>query len=150
LYAWLVGSWEIDVTIHKDDGSKAAARGRVHAGWVLEGRAIQDVFVVPGMFYGTSLRFYDPEIDGWQVFWIDPLKNVFFRMIGRKRGPEIVNEGPETPELARAYGLPTDSRATVRWIFSEITPHSFHWRSERSAGGEHWKLQREYFGRRTS
>jgi hypothetical protein len=62
--------------------------GSIHAGWVLEGRAIQDVFAVPGLFYGTSLRFYDPRIDAWQVFWSDPLKEVFFGMIGRARGKE--------------------------------------------------------------
>jgi hypothetical protein len=41
---------------------------------------------------------------------IDPLKSVFFRMIGRAQGNEIVNEGKEMPELARAYGLPEHSR----------------------------------------
>jgi hypothetical protein len=71
---------------------------------VLEGRAIQDVFSVPRSFYGMSLRFYDLHIDAWQVFWMDPLKNVLFRLIGRARGNDIVNEGKETPELARAYG----------------------------------------------
>ena len=40
MYSFLVGSWEMDVTIHKDDGSKAATRGHIHAGWVLEGLAI--------------------------------------------------------------------------------------------------------------
>jgi hypothetical protein len=148
LYAWLLGSWDIEVTIYKDDGSKIGTQGNVHAGWVLEGRAIQDVFSVPGLFYGTSIRFYDPHIDAWQVFWIDPLKQVFFRMIGRLQGNDIVNEGKETPELARAYGLPGDSKATVRWIFTDITSNSFHWLSQRSTDGTTWNLQREYFAHR--
>jgi hypothetical protein len=138
LYAWLVGSWDIEVTIYKDDGSKIGAQGNVHAGWVLEGRAIQDVFSVPGLFYGTSIRFYDPHIDAWQVFW----------MTGRLQGNDIVNEGKETPELARAYGLAGDSKATVRWIFTDITPNTFHWLSQRSTDGTTWSLQREYFARR--
>ena len=71
----------------------------VSAAWVLEGRAIQDVFAVPGLFYGTSLRFYDPNIDAWQVFWIDPLKSVFFRMIGRAQNNEIVNEAKKRRNL---------------------------------------------------
>ncbi|MGA7326987.1 MAG: hypothetical protein WBX25_21485 [Rhodomicrobium sp.] len=73
LYAWLVGSWEMDVMIHKADGAKQSLHGTVNAAWILDGRAIQDVFAVPGLFHGTSLRFYDPHIDAWQVFWIDPL-----------------------------------------------------------------------------
>lgn len=148
MYAFLVGSWEIDVTIHKDDGSKTATRGHIHAGWVLEARAIQDVFAVPGLFYGTSIRFYDPHIDACQVFWMDPLKQVFFRMIGCPRGNSFVNEGRETPELARAYGLPEDASATVRWTFTGITPNSSHWISERSTDERTWNVQREYFARR--
>jgi hypothetical protein len=150
LYAWLVGSWELDVSLSKEDGSCVTTRGSVNAGWILEGRAIQDVFAVPGLFYGTSLRFYDAHIDAWQVFWMDPLKSVFFRMIGRADGDEIINEGKETPELARAYGLPENANAIVRWIFTEITPTSFHWLSRRSTDGQNWQLQREYFGRRLS
>jgi hypothetical protein len=46
------------------------------------------------------LHFYDPNIDAWQVFWIDPLKSVFFRMIGRAQGDEIVNEG-KAPQVER-------------------------------------------------
>ena len=148
LYSWLAGNWDIDVVVHGQAQGNQSKRGTISAGWVLEGRAIQDVFAVPGLFYGTSLRFYDPKIDAWQVFWIDPLKSVFFRMIGRARGKEIVNEGKETPELARAYGLPADTNATVRWIFADITPHSFHWRSERTTDGAHWIVQREYLARR--
>lgn len=150
LYAPLIGDWEMEVVVHKQDGSTARTRGSIHAGWVLEGRAIQDVFALPGMFYGTSLRFYDPNIDAWQVFWIDPVKQVFFRMVGRARGNDIINEGKETRELAKAYGLPHDANATVRWSFTEITPGSFHWLSERSTDGVTWRLQREYFARRVS
>lgn len=150
LYEWLVGEWEMDVAMHGAGAPRQTMRGIISAAWVLEGRAIQDVFAVPGLFYGTSLRFYDPSIGAWQVFWIDPLKSVFFRMIGRAQGNEIVNEGKETPELARAYGLPEQSSATVRWIFGDIRPNSFHWRSERSSDGAHWSIQREYFVRRVA
>jgi hypothetical protein len=148
LYARLVGSWEIDVVMHNRDGRDGRLRGSINAGWVLEGRAIQDVFSVPGLFYGTSVRFYDPKIDAWQVFRIDTLKSVFFHMIGRQQGSEIVNDGKETPELARAYGSPEKPAATVRWIVSGITTDAFQWRSERSAGDGPWQLQREYFARR--
>jgi hypothetical protein len=148
LYAWLVGDWEIEVRISNQDHSQKTARGTVHADCVLEGRAIQDVFAVPGMFYGTSLRFYDPHINAWQVFWVDPLKHVFFRMVGRAQGNDIINEGRETPELARAYGVPEDSNALMRWIFTDIRANSFHWMSQRSLDGKSWHLQREYFGRR--
>jgi hypothetical protein len=65
LYAWLVGRRQLDAALRKADGWTAQTRGFVSAGWVLEGRAIQDVFSLPGVFYGSTLRVYDPEIDGW-------------------------------------------------------------------------------------
>lgn len=76
LYAWLVGSWDLDVTEFYDDGSTRHRPGEWHFGWVLEGRAIQDVWIVPprpmradadttpdGSYYGTTLRTYDPRTD---------------------------------------------------------------------------------------
>lgn len=150
LYAWLVGRWDLDVVLRRSDGSTESKRGIVSAGWVLEGRAIQDVFAVPGLFYGSTLRVYDPTIDAWHCHWTDPLHQVYFQMIGRARGTEIVNEGREPPSLARVYGaqISPDTKATLRWIFSDITSAGFRWRSERSLDGGPWELQREYFAQR--
>jgi hypothetical protein len=149
LYAWLVGSWALDAAYHLDDGSIRRAEGEVHAGWALEGRAIQDVWIVPprgaprseppfqGDFYGTTLRVYDPEIDAWRIFWIDPVKQNFPRMIGRARGRDIVQEGEDA------------SGAPIRWSFTDIAPNSFRWRAERSGdGGASWRLQVEFNARR--
>ena len=74
LYGWLIGQWDMDATIHADDGSRREARGEIHLAWVLEGRAIQDVWTLPGVFYGTTLRVYDPGLDAWHILWSDPLK----------------------------------------------------------------------------
>ena len=77
LYGWLIGRWEMDSVIHSDDGTKQSGpRGEIHFGWVLEGRAIQDVWALPGFFYGTTLRVYDPALDAWHILWSDPLKQV--------------------------------------------------------------------------
>ena len=72
LYGWLIGPWEMDGVIHDDDGRTHTGRGEIHFGWVLEGRAIQDVWILPGFFYGTTLRVYDPGIDAWHILWSDP------------------------------------------------------------------------------
>jgi len=48
VYGWLVGDWELDV--HHYWGRDVSARhmkGEVHAAWVLEGRAVQDVWIMP-------------------------------------------------------------------------------------------------------
>jgi hypothetical protein len=54
LYLWLVGKWEMDVAMREVGDTQASLRGMISAAWVLEGRAIQDVFAVPGLFYGTA------------------------------------------------------------------------------------------------
>jgi hypothetical protein len=150
LYGWLIGRWTMDVVVHQHDGSKRSMHGFVSAGWVLEGRAIQDVFAVPGLFYGSTLRVYDTGLDAWHVHWTDPMNQVYVPLIGRASGNEIVNEGKEPSSLARLYGDTStlDKETTIRWIFSDITPDSFRWRSERSVDGMRWILQREFFGRR--
>jgi hypothetical protein len=139
LYGWLIGRWEMDAVIHDDDGRKHTGRGQIHFGWVLEGRAIQDVWILPGFFYGTTLRVYDPGIDAWHIFWSDPLKQRYRRQVGRAQGNDIVQEGQD------------DIGAAVRWRFTETTPDSFHWLGERSPdGGASWQLQAEFFARRIS
>ena len=133
-----------------DDGSKRERKGEWHFGWALEGRAIQDVWIVPPRgelrrgdaaahvnSYGTTLRVYDPGIDAWQIRWTDPVTQTFLSMIGRAQGNDIVQLG------SRPDG------AAVRWSFSQITPNSFLWRGEISDDqGASWRLQVEFTARR--
>jgi hypothetical protein len=154
LYAFLVGSWDTEIVAYDGDGTKHESRGEIHAGWVLEGRAIQDVWMTPpraarrpgeplpalpvtGSWYGTTLRVYDPKLEAWHVLWSDPATQVYTRQLGRRVGDEIVQEGK----------LP--SGAVLRWRFTEIKSDSFHWLGEVSADdGASWRLQVEVFARR--
>jgi hypothetical protein len=150
LYGWLVGAWDIDVTEFLDDGSTRRRPGAWHFGWVLEGRAIQDVWMVPprdvrghadatanSNYYGTTLRVYDPRIDAWHIQWTDPVAQAYVTQTGRKQGQEIVQEGQDTAGNLR------------RWSFSEMTPTSFRWRGEVSVdGGATWRLHMEFFAHR--
>ena len=137
LYGWLVGRWEMDTTIYQDDGSQLTGRGEVHAGWVLEGRAIQDVWIIPGTFYGTTLRVYDPGLDAWHILWSDPVRQYYARQIGRAHGNDIVQEGKN------------DAGDAIRWRFTAITPNSFRWLGER-ASDNGWRLQAEFVVRRVA
>src|SRR5215216_7301438 len=93
LYGWLVGAWEMDAAVHMDDGRKHSGRGEIRFAWALEGRAIQDVWILPGVFYGTTLRIYDPGIDAWHIIWSDPVRQYYARQIGRAQGADIVQVG---------------------------------------------------------
>jgi hypothetical protein len=156
LYGFLAGSWATDILAHEDNGARHEYQGEIHAGWVLEGRALQDVWMIPprsarkpgappkplavtGSWYGTTLRVYDPGIDAWHILWSDPMRQVYTRQIGREEAPDIVQVGD-------------DGKGTrLRWRFTEITPKSFHWIGERAAGSENdWRKQIEMFARRVS
>ena len=47
LYGQFIGSWDLKVIDHNTDGSSRESTGEVHFDMVLEGRAIQDVWIVP-------------------------------------------------------------------------------------------------------
>ena len=139
LYGWLIGAWEFDAIVHLDDGARHTGRGEIHFGWVLEGRAIQDVWILPGIFHGTTLRVYDPGLDAWHILWSDPLKQLYTRQIGRARGPDIVQEGEAGNGIA------------MRWSFTEITLNGFRWLGERSPDrGPTWQLQADFRARRVA
>jgi len=136
LYGWLVGQWNFDGWIHAANTAKHSIRGEIHAGWVLAGRALQDVWFVPGFFHGTTLRIYDPGIDAWHIIWSDPLRQSYSRQIGRARGDDIVQEGE------RLNG------AKNRWSFVDRAPDSFRWLGERLEGADHWVREAEFLASR--
>jgi hypothetical protein len=139
LYGWLLGSWRMEASTFAPDGTKHNGQGEIHFAWALEGRAIQDVWILPGVFYGTTLRIYDPGMDAWHILWSDPLRQFYASQIGRARGPDIVQEGTDS------------THAPIRWTFTDITPNSFRWLGERSDdGGRTYWRQAEFFATRVS
>jgi len=111
LYGRFVGDWDAEIIAHGPDGNSHRTEGEIHFGWVLQGRAIQDIWMIPRLanrstapqfpiadnWYGTTLRVYDPTIGAWRIFWIDPARSVFRQQIGRTRGEDIVQEAGPTP-----------------------------------------------------
>jgi hypothetical protein len=151
VYGWLVGSWRLDVVRYRGvDVSARGMTGEVHFAWVLEGRAIQDVWIMPAVadrsgatqpgwdMYGTTLRIWDPAAQAWRIRWINPVTGHEERQTGRRIGSDIVQIG------ARADGTPT------RWRFTEIAADSFRWTGEvLEADGQTWKLEGEFRAQRT-
>jgi hypothetical protein len=137
LYGQFIGDWTMDGTVYLDGGATHKGQGEIHFGWVLQGRAIQDVWIFPGAFFGSTLRVYDPGLDAWHILWSDPVKQYFTRQLGRARGRDIEQNG------TNEQGEP------IRWSFTEITPDSFRWIGERApGGGTDYRLQAEFFAER--
>jgi hypothetical protein len=150
IYGWLVGSWELEVrTYWATDVAAKGITAEAHFGWALEGRAIQDVWIMPRVedrtsrldakfnMYGTTLRVWDPSIEAWQITWTNPAGDHHERQIGRRVGKDVVQIG------TRPNGTIT------RWMFSEITDDSFRWTGEAlNPDGRTWMLEGEFRARR--
>jgi hypothetical protein len=149
-YGWLCGSWDLDVLHYRGiDVRGRGLRGEVHASRVLEGRAVQDVWIMPqvahrrpeldrGMnMYGTTLRWWDLSIGAWRIEWTNPVSGHHEEQVGRWSGSDILQEG------IRSDGTKT------RWTFTAITTDSFHWRGEASYPGKTvWALEGEFLAER--
>lgn len=151
LYDRLIGDWDAEVVDHLPDGTDRRQSAEMHFARVLEGRAVQDLWIAPalrerggpaggargGNRYGTTLRVYDPKIDAWRVTWWNPVTGIETRLVGRRAGSQIVQTGSDE-----------DGRL-IRWVFVEVGPEAFHWRGDRSEdGGRTWTCETEFFARR--
>jgi len=148
IYAPLEGNWDVETRDVMPDGSVATGRGEWHFSRVLEGRAFQDVWILPARGpggaraahpanrYGTSLRMLDPTTREWRVVWLNPVSGAFDVLRARKEGERIVQEG------ARPDGQ------RIRWVFDVLTGDRFHWYGEAEQPDGRWRREAEFSGRR--
>lgn len=138
LFGQFVGNWTCEILRYQGDQVQRGS-GEWHFGWVLDGRAVQDVFIVPARSeggqareWGSSLRSFDPKTGTWFIAWVGPVQGTLQTFTARQQGDEIVHEG------VTADGRPS------RWVFSEIKPDSFRWRSLISSDrGASWTVTQE-------
>jgi uncharacterized protein len=128
--AWLVGGWTATVRDYDDRGGVEESSGEWWFAWVLEGRALQDVWIVPARKdapatrrerYGTTIRWFDKKSKLWRISWINPVTGVHNDLSGKRYGNRLVFEGI------------TDGKP-IRWSFNDITPSRFIWRGEDLSG----------------
>ena len=149
LFGQFVSSWNVEATYWDHDGNEIGERrGEWHFGWVLQGRAIQDVLIGPPLEeqrrtgepareYGSSFRMYDPRTDTWRVTWFAPVSGTIVDLTARRDGDGIRLEGVEP------------SGMLDRWIFSDITPDAFVWTGHESKDeGGTWPLVERMLARR--
>jgi hypothetical protein len=140
LFGQFVGDWEFDWYGFEKNMEAQHEKGEWIFSWILEGRAIQDVWIIPDRNrrnceklakgeWGTTIRFFNTALSVWNVVWIGPVKGRFNTFMARKVEDEIVLEETNNPEFK------------MKWIFSEITSTSFNWRSIVSRDeGNTWDL----------
>jgi hypothetical protein len=140
-----VGTWDCDYASFKEDGTTEHAEGEVIFGWVLDGRAVQDIWTwietdsTGERKLGTTVRFFDPKIGKWRIVWIDPVSPAIKLLTGGAVGDRIVLEGK------------ADDGVWISWSFNDIRGDSFIWRGEKSRDdGKTWRLTDEYHLKRRS
>jgi hypothetical protein len=127
-FGQFIGAWDVDLSILGPDGKAQRLRGEWHFGWALGGRAVVDVFDVPGRDHAIVVRVYDPDCHVWRVSYSGAVSRRLILLAGRQEGDEIVLEGEE-------------DGTQLRWIFSEIAADSFTWRGFASTdSGRGWDL----------
>ena len=138
-----VGAWDSDYAFHAEDGSVRHATGEVLFGWIIDGRAMQDVWIshprdgTKERNIGTSLRFFDDKARAWRVVFVSPLFGALLTVQGGVDGDRIVLRGAD------------DEGAALRWSFNDIRADSFVWRGEKSRdGGKTWRLEEEHHMKR--
>jgi len=141
----LVGTWDADFAFYRADGSVFHRKGELLFGWVMDGHAIQDLWIgdpsenQKERTIGTTIRFFDTALKQWRVVFVNPQFNYVVTAQGGREGDRIVLHGRDTD------GLP------IRWTFSEMKPDSFHWQGEKSHdGGKTWKVEEDHHMKRRS
>lgn len=150
LYGQFVGDWTTETVAYLPNGSNETSQWDVRFQWVLEGRAIQDLWIMPprskgsvswhepGNRYSTTLRVYDPKIDAWHIVWVNPPSGAIVTQVGRRVGDEFVQLGNVEPD-----------GEVSRWVYRDISRNSFRWCNERSPDqGATWRLVQEMHARR--
>ena len=100
---------------------------------MLEGTAIQDVFIVPSRSerlqnkqpdaeYGTTLRIFNPRSSTWDIFY--GCRGEAIRLTAHRADDEII--------------LTENTAEEMRYVFSEITSTSFKWRKELKNASGKW------------
>jgi hypothetical protein len=148
LFGQFVGAWDLDVAFFDRAGRETKRYPAEWIfGWVLGGRAIQDVLIAPPREHasapppattgtGSTLRYYDPKLDAWRVVFVGASSNEYAILTGRAVGDRIVLDGQEKGEY-------------YRWQFSEITRDRFLWTGHISDDeGRTWWKEQEMVARR--
>jgi len=136
----LVGAWDVEYTDFSKDGKSIHRTGEFIVSWVMDGRALQDLWIVDpsgkrkDREVYTTLHYFDAKSRTWHATFVDPEHGSIARFTGGPQGSDrfVI----ETADL----GNPTN-----RWSFNDIGPDSFVYRDEASTdGGKSWRLQSEY------
>ena len=132
----LIGEW--DFTWHANIGmnNELTQKGEWIFSRVLNGFGIQDLFIVPSREerkrlnmpnaeYGTTIRMYNPYSDNWEIYYT--CVGEYTRLSAENTDGKII--------------ITETSEKKMKWIFSDITEHSFHWQNWMQDDSGEWVVR---------
>jgi hypothetical protein len=139
VFGRFVGTWVGEYAEFSKDGKTTRSSGEWIFGWVMDGRAIQDLFVIhpsaarKERYIGTTLRNFDPKSETWNATFIDP----------ETGGVQTLTGGAAGDDRIVLLSKDADGKES-RWSFDDIRPDSWVFRDEASSdGGKTWRLREE-------
>jgi len=144
IFGRLVGTWDVEYTDFSKDGRETHRSGEFIVGWVMDGRALQDVWIVnpsgtrQDREVYTELRYYDPKSRTWPSTFIDVEHASVARFAGGAVGDKRI-----------VFDTQDFDGTDTRWSINDIRPDTFVWREEESRdGGKTWRLLAEHHMKR--
>ena len=116
LYGQFVGEWDFEWVDNQGTTGERHVQGEWIFAWVLEGTAIQDVFICPSRkarikdyqpdaAYATAVRMYNPNTEAWDILYTE--LGGATQLEGKREGNRIVqteiNEKKYTVGVFRNY-----------------------------------------------
>jgi hypothetical protein len=137
----LVGTWDVAYTDFLKGGKVRHRTGQITFGWILDGRAVQDLWIVDPSGPGkdrevfTDVFYRDAKSGAWSSVFVDPQEasSATFATI-QAADDRLVLESHDL-EPAQLH----------RWSYNDVQADSFVYRDEASTdGGKTWTLKSEY------
>lgn len=125
----LIGSWQIDYIDNRDSH---VIKGEWHFSWILEGMAVQDVIILPGFEYGTTIRVYNHQTHAWDITYC--YTGRIIRLEAKRQDDRIV-----------LTNLDDERR---KWVFAKIEEDTFHWQDVTVKEDGEWDVDFDLYARR--
>jgi len=146
LFGQFVGEWDFEWVDGKGTEYERHVPGEWIFSWVLNGKVIQDLFICPSRKarvhnqqpdaeYGTTIRFYNSKKKKWDVCY------------GYDGKMTVLEAEPIESDIVLTNQDKSDG--LNQWIFTDITPISFHWLNRTSKdNGNTWQINGELYATR--
>ena len=141
----LVGAWDVEYMDISKSGKAVHRSGELLVGWILDGRAMEDLWIVypsgadKDREVYADVRYFDPKSGTWPAIFFDPQAASAATFTGGAVGDDRIVL--DSRDLVAGQ--------TRRWSFNDIRDDSLVFRDDASAdGGKTWTLKSEYHMKR--